>query len=69
MKAKKTIEVMQVLEYANKQLRRTDEYADKKFKAGICLMIEEILYRSGNYNGYFELDGSEYTNEYCRTYK
>lgn len=66
---RKTIEVKEMLEWANKQLGRTDEYADTKFKAGICTMIEHLLMETDNYMGYNELEyGSEYTNEYCRYY-
>ena len=69
MKGKKTVGVNGMLDWANKQLQRTDEYADAKFKAGICSMIEELLHRTGNYKGYNELPyGSEYNNEYCRYY-
>ena len=69
MKAKKTIGVKNMLEWANNQLKRTDEYATMKFKAGVCTMIEHLLMESGNYMGYNELEyGSEYTNQYCRYY-
>lgn len=69
MSSRKTIEVKEMLEWANTQLGRTDEYATEKFKAGICSMIEEVLHSTGNYKGYNELEyGSEYTNEYCRYY-
>lgn len=49
---RKTIEVSEMLEWANNHLKRTDEYADKKFKAGICTTIEKILFDTGNYKGY-----------------
>jgi len=66
---RKTISVNGMLDWANKQLARTDEYADMKFKAGVCSMIEEVLYRSGGYKGFKHLPfGSEYNNEYCRYY-
>ena len=66
---RKTIEVKEMLEWANNQLGRTDEYATEKFKAGICTMIEQLLINTGNYIGYREYEyGSEYTNEYCRYY-
>ena len=69
MSNRKTIEVKGMLEWANKQLARTDEFADEKFKAGICSMIENLLMVSGNYMGYNEYEyGSEYTNQYCRYY-
>jgi len=55
-KGKKTIEVKELLEWANTQLERTDEYADVGFKSGICTMIEKVLMDSGNYNGYQYLD-------------
>ena len=56
MKGRKTIEVKGMLEWANKQLARTDEYADSGFKFGIIAMIERILMDSSNYNGYMHLD-------------
>ena len=69
MSSRKTIGVKELLEWANHQLGRTDEYADEKFKAGICSMIEELLHSSGNYMGYNEYEyGSEHTNQYCRYY-
>jgi hypothetical protein len=49
---KKTTEVIHILNYANNSLAREDEFADSKFKAGICLMIEEILFRTDNYKGF-----------------
>jgi hypothetical protein len=51
-RSRKNIEVLSVLNYANNQLGRTDEYADMKFKAGICIMIENILMKSNNYKGF-----------------
>ena len=66
MKGRKTIEVKGMLEWANRQLGRTDEFATEKFKAGICVMIEELLHSSGNYQGYNNYVGG--TTEYCRYY-
>ena len=69
MSSKKTIKVKEMLDWANRQLSRTDEFADEKFKAGVCCMIEHLLMETGNYMGYNELEyGSEYTNQYCRYY-
>ena len=69
MSSKKTIKVKEMLEWANRQLSRTDEFATEKFKAGVCCMIEHLLMESGNYMGYNELEyGSEYNNQYCRYY-
>ena len=55
-KGKKTVEVKGLLEWANIQLQRNDEYADTGFKSGICTMIERILMDTGNYDGYMHLD-------------
>ena len=55
-KGRKTIEVKGLLEWANIQLQRNDEYADVGFKSGICTMIERILMDTGNYDGYMHLD-------------
>jgi hypothetical protein len=65
MKGRKTIEVQKVLEYVNNQLARTDEFADEKFKAGMCTMIERMLYDTKNYKGYMNLPNqSEYSRYY-----
>jgi len=63
---RKTISVKGMLEWANHQLGRTDEFATEKFKAGVCCMIENILMESGNYMGYNHYVGG--TTEYCRYY-
>jgi hypothetical protein len=64
-KLRKTIEVRKVLEYVNNQLARTDKFADEKFKAGMCTMIERMLYDTGNYKGYMNLSNrSEYSRYY-----
>ena len=65
MKGRKTIEVQKVLDYVNNQLARTDVYADEKFKAGMCTMIERMLYDTKNYKGYMNLPNrSEYSRYY-----
>ena len=63
---RKTISVKGMLEWANHQLGRTDEFATEKFKAGVCCMIENILMESSNYMGYNHYVGG--TTEYCRYY-
>lgn len=55
----KTIKVETVLNYANKQLKRTDEFANENFKAGVIAMIESVLMETGNYNGFMFLDGND----------
>jgi hypothetical protein len=70
MMSKKTIKVKEMLDWANHQLSRTDEYATEKFKAGISVMIEKILMDSGNYMGYMGLDSeSEYSRVYSTSNK
>jgi len=69
---KKTADVKSLIEWGNKQLARKDEYATKKFKAGIAVMMEKILHESGNYEGFRFLvagenkieDESYYDREY-----
>ena len=52
MRAKKNVGVAYILGYANIQLSRNDEYADRDFKAGICVMIEKVLCETNNYKGF-----------------
>jgi hypothetical protein len=56
---KKTIEVTEMLDWANEMLARTDEYADAKFKAGICTAIENILMKTDNYKGFRFLNNAD----------
>ena len=52
MGRRKTIDVLEILEYGNYQLSRTDDDATKDFKIGITVMIESLLRRTDNYNGF-----------------
>jgi hypothetical protein len=56
---RKTINVLEMLNWANTQLKRTDEWARAEFKSGICTMIETILMDSGNYKGFMFIDNSD----------
>jgi hypothetical protein len=56
---KKTIGVLEMIEWANQSLKRTDEYADKGFKAGVCTTIEKILFWTDNYKGYGFLNNED----------
>ena len=58
MKARKTIAVKQIVECANQQLARTDDYADIKFKSGVSVMAEKILHESNSYNGFMFIDSN-----------
>jgi hypothetical protein len=66
MAKRKTIDVSLMLEWANEQLTRTDDYATDKFKAGIATMIEQLLFRSNNYNGYMVLEGGDFNRYYYK---
>ena len=52
MPGRKTVNVLMLLEWANKNLAREDEFATVDFKSGICSMIELVLHESGNYEGF-----------------
>jgi hypothetical protein len=56
---RKTIEVTEMLDWANEMLARTDVYADSKFKAGISTAIESILTKTGNYKGFGFLNNED----------
>ena len=58
-KGKKTVEVKELLEWANAQLERTDPYADVGFKSGIACMIEQVLMESNTYNGHMHLAAAD----------
>ena len=47
-----TIEIKTLLEYANAQLERRDEFATSSFKAGVCVMIERALFEANAYSGF-----------------
>ena len=59
MAKRKTISVIEMVDYANLQLSRTDDFATKEFKQGIIVMVEAVLHRSDNYNGFRFLDNSD----------
>ena len=59
MGQRKTIDVHSMLAYANDQLKRTDKYATKDYKAGICDMIERILHSTNNYRGFMFIDNND----------
>jgi len=52
MRSKKNVGVVEMIDYANMQLARTDEFATREFKTGISIMIETVLHKSGNYDGF-----------------
>ena len=56
---RKQVDVLMLLEWANKNLGREDEFATVDFKSGICSMIEMVLHESGNYEGFRFLDNAD----------
>lgn len=71
VKGKKTIQVESLRIWANNSLKREDEFADQKFKAGICNAIERILHDSDNYRGFSFLHENQEVgspNYYSRYY-
>jgi hypothetical protein len=59
MGRRKTIDVLEILEYGNYQLSRTDDDATKEFKIGVIAMIESVLHRTDNYNGFMFISNSD----------
>jgi hypothetical protein len=60
MKGRQTFNVKQTVDWANKQLARTDRYAMMDgFKAGISHMVENVLVESGNYNGFMFINNND----------
>lgn len=52
--SRKTVSVLEMLEFANESLAQ--DYHTIEFKLGICSMIEKILIKSNNYNGFMFLN-------------
>ncbi len=50
IKMRKTCKVKEIIEYSNSQLSRED--LGDEAKLGICMVLEKILFNSGNYNGF-----------------
>ena len=55
MAARKTVDVAYMKEYANTFLMGEAVIA-KEMRLGVAVMIEEILFQTGNYKGYKLLD-------------
>lgn len=66
MKARKTIEVQLIKEFANQQLAHPNYTLEEKL--GIITMIEEILCKTGNYSGYMFLNLIDGTAPVLGTY-
>ena len=54
---RKTIDVKYMKDWANNQLAR--ESVTEEFRAGICALIEEALFQTGNYHGFNFIDWAQ----------
>ena len=70
---RKTVPVLRMLKFANRQLARTDEWATREYKIGIANMLEEVLFATDNYAGFAFIDNDDsatdtlgyYSRQYC----
>ncbi len=51
----KTLKVLDLIIYVNSQLSRTDEEMTSKTSEGLCVVLEHVLHKTGNYQGYNHL--------------
>lgn len=59
MAKRKTIGVIEMIDYANSQLARKDDEATMGFKEGVCVMIERIMFDTDCYSGFQFLDNND----------
>ncbi len=59
--ARKTVQVVDLITFANRALARTDAQATFGFKEGICTMVEMAMFSADSYSGFRFLDGSQTT--------
>jgi len=70
MSKRKTVNVAEVVVQLNKNLKNSD-FQDKDsvegraFRQGICAALEQILFATGNYNGYRMIDKKEAIKPYA----
>lgn len=59
--ARKTIEVGKILKMANAFLAAKATTPEER--DGVCVMLEAVLFETGNYKGFRYLEGSDYPEE------
>jgi len=59
--ARKTVQVVDLITFANIALARTDAQATFGFKEGICTMVEKAMFLADSYSGFRFLDNSQTT--------
>lgn len=57
--SRKTVNVEEIKQHANQLLESKDEFFTKEFKSGVCTMIERVLHKSNNYNGFMFIDNND----------
>ena len=57
--SRKTVQVVDLITFANIALARTDEEATIGFKEGICTMVEKAMFLADCYSGFRFLDNSQ----------
>jgi hypothetical protein len=60
--SRKTVPVLEMLEFANECLANKNNSLE--FVQGVCVMIEKILMKSDNYNGFMFLDAEAASIDY-----
>jgi len=56
---RKTVQLVELITFANEALARTDNEATVGFKEGICTMVEKAMFLADNYNGFRFLDNNQ----------
>ena len=59
MSKRKTVGVIEMIDYANSQLERKDDAATREFKEGVCVMVEKIMFLTDSYSGFQFLDNND----------
>lgn len=59
--SRKTINVEYLKNWANVMLEGDDQ-ENRKVRLGVCLMLEEVLMETGNYNGFKYLEQYDISN-------
>ncbi len=63
MKARKTIEVSELVDMANKLLSLSQsDIITTDFKDGVCAMLEKALHKTNSYNGFMFIDNNNSNN-------
>jgi len=57
--ARKTVQVVELITFANEALARTDNEATFGFKEGICTMVEKAMFLADCYSGFSFLDSND----------